>query len=153
MVQIFLVADMERGPAGIGDPMVLLCQTVCQEPVPNRAGKGNVNHAPFMHVSEFGVSETKFAAPKAVRVNRYVRPACDFRLDLPEVRHDFISGLYLRTSISEVPSPKFILIFDDPEPGDDSKVFGLRLRKTKAQAETYVTEGGQRITEGRQRMA
>src|ERR1700756_5739086 len=94
---------MERGPAGIGDPMVLLCQTVCQEPVPNRPGKGNVNHAAFMHVSRFGISETEFAAPKAVRVNRYVRPACDFLFDLLQVRHDFI-------------------IFDDPEPNGGSKV-------------------------------
>ncbi len=94
MVQIILVADMKRGPAGIGDPMMFSCQTLCQEPVPNRPGKGNVNHAAFMHVSEFGVSETKFAASEAVRVKRYVRPACDFLFDLLQVCHSIITELH-----------------------------------------------------------
>jgi hypothetical protein len=102
------VVATERSPTGIRNPVVFFRQTFFQEPIPDRPGKGNVNHATHMYMPELRVSETEFPAAKAVGVNRYLRLRCDFFFDLLQVRHLRVTSF----------------CFDDWEPCDDSKVFG-----------------------------
>ena len=74
MLQVRLAADVKGNPAGIGNPMVLLCQTLVQERIADGPGKWDVNDPAPVYVSHFRVSKSEFPAYKTMWMHPYVRP-------------------------------------------------------------------------------
>jgi hypothetical protein len=50
-------------------------KTILQKGIANGAREWNINDAIRVHVPHFGLPKPEFPAPKAVRMNRNVRPS------------------------------------------------------------------------------
>ena len=64
VLDALVAADMESCPAGVGNPAVLVGETVVKEEVMNGPGKGNVHVAPEMNMTDFRLTEAIFPAPR-----------------------------------------------------------------------------------------
>jgi hypothetical protein len=87
MLQVRLAADVKGNPAGIGNPMVLLCQTFCQERIANWPGKWDVNDPAHVYVPHFRVSESEFPTYKTMGMHFYARPRGHLGFERLQVVH------------------------------------------------------------------
>src|SRR6266567_1664012 len=87
MLQVCLAADVKSNPARIGNPMVLLCQTLVQERIADRPGKWDVNDPAYVHVSHFRVSKSEFPTYETMWMHRYVRPRGHLIFELLQIIH------------------------------------------------------------------
>src|SRR5258705_7698574 len=66
---------------------MLFSESFCQERIPNRTRKRNVDDAAIMHMSDFGISEAKFTASKAMWMDRNLRPGSDNIFQILQLLH------------------------------------------------------------------
>src|ERR1700760_1715884 len=74
MFHSLVAADMERRPAGVGNPTVFGGEIVIEEEVMNGTGKWNVHVTPVMDMADFRLAEAIFPRCEAVRVHGNPRP-------------------------------------------------------------------------------
>ena len=83
---IGMAVDVEGGPAGVREPMVLLGEVRFEEGVVDGAGEGNVERAPGMDVADLGLAEAEFAAGEAMRAHGDTRPGEELLFEILERR-------------------------------------------------------------------
>jgi len=87
MLQVRFGADVKGNPAGVGNPMVLLCQTLVQERIADGPGKWDVNDPAPVYVSHFRVSKSEFPTYKTMWMHPHVRPRGHLGFERLQVVH------------------------------------------------------------------
>jgi hypothetical protein len=86
-LDVLIAADLKGDPTRIRNPAVLFRKTIRQKGIANRAWKRNVNDSAHMDLANLGRSESEFAASKAMRMSRHLRPRRYFLLERLEELH------------------------------------------------------------------
>jgi hypothetical protein len=140
MLQVCLAADVKGNPAGIGDPMVLLCQTLVQERIADWPGKWDVNDPAHVYVSYFRVSKSEFPTYKTMWMHSHVRPGGHLgfeRLQVVHVPHSIGSVFDARkqrldsaTALGFPSKPKWVSLTWWGETHYMQHAFGREIRQT-----------------------
>lgn len=77
MPKVAVGANTKRGPAGIGDEVVLLGKIFLDEGVADGAREWNVEGAPGMDMADFGTTEVEFLGFELMRTDGDARPCGD----------------------------------------------------------------------------
>src|SRR5215471_17937714 len=77
VLEVWLRANAECNPAGIRNPMVLLCEALRQESIANCLWKGNIDDTARVQMPHLRFPIPEFSAAKPMWMHRDVRPSQD----------------------------------------------------------------------------